>query len=276
MPKCGKYRMEKQSLKKAILITIPRGTVPVWHKARGKGQVGLAILLAERSAYKEDLTARAKSDEKETRGSAKCKEKRERRGKLHAQSRGCLRGAYGGLHDAILVQDEPELDLNAKDEGLHVFLQTGMCCRQILMKVYGNDIPTTVKKGVISEIVRKHLQEWQKKVYKRDFAGAMFASPAILRDETVDLLALVGPIQSTEELKKLVGMQWQWWPKYGGELAELSSSLDIPAFKPLLRKPQGEKIKKAVEGDIIMNDLLPLDPDESVAQSLSHRKSPKF
>ncbi|EGO04651.1 hypothetical protein SERLA73DRAFT_118595 [Serpula lacrymans var. lacrymans S7.3] len=219
--------------------------------AHGKGQVGLAILLAERSTYKENLTARAKSDKRETRGSAKYKEKRERRGKLHAQSRGCL-----------------------QDEGLHVFLQTGMCRHQILMKVYGNNIPILTvpccnicdpsllnwtqpgsppmqiqqaagKKGVISKIVQKHLQEWQKKVYKHNFADAIFASPAIFRDKTVDLLASVDPIQLIEEQK--------WWPRYGGDLAELLLSLDIPAFKSLPRKPQGEKKKKAVEGDIVMN-----------------------
>ncbi|EGO30511.1 hypothetical protein SERLADRAFT_404648 [Serpula lacrymans var. lacrymans S7.9] len=57
------------------------------------------------------------------------------------------------------------------------------------------------KKGVISKIVQKHLQEWQKKVYKHNFADAIFASPAIFRDKTVDLLASVDPIQLIEEQK---------------------------------------------------------------------------
>ncbi|EGN93326.1 hypothetical protein SERLA73DRAFT_156505 [Serpula lacrymans var. lacrymans S7.3] len=176
-----------------------------------------------------------KKNVEEEQTSVKGKQKK-KTGKVHAQSQGSKQGAHGDLHDFILVKDEPVLDYATKDEGLLAFIQTGLCRRAVLTKVYGNKtnvvtVPccnicdvsllneirpgiismqkrqSAAKKGEICEFVCENLQLWQKSVHKRDFTRAMFASLAILQDDTINFLAMVGPIKSAEELHMLVGGQ---------------------------------------------------------------------
>ena len=43
-----------------------------------------------------------------------------------------------GKNDAIFVKEQPILDVEVADEGLHVLVQTGLCCRKVLTEIYGN------------------------------------------------------------------------------------------------------------------------------------------
>lgn len=56
-------------------------------------------------------------------------------------ARGARRGGADGKHDAILVRHEPRLDVNRGDEGLHTLVQTGVCRRAVLTKIYNNKPP---------------------------------------------------------------------------------------------------------------------------------------
>ncbi|KAJ6522648.1 hypothetical protein DFH09DRAFT_1097033 [Mycena vulgaris] len=63
----------------------------------------------------------------------------------------------------------------------------------------------------------------------------------ILKDETVALLASVGPITSLNHLKKTLAGQWLWIDDYGKALYQFLSSLSIPPMKPLPKKPRAPK-----------------------------------
>lgn len=104
------------------------------------------------------------------------------------------------------------------------------------------------KRGIPCEDVRDRLVDWRSQMWERDYEGALFSSAALLRDETVDLLASVGPFTSRGQLERLLGGQWKWERKYGGDLYDLLANLDIPPMKPIPRKPRGSK--RAVEGGI--------------------------
>jgi hypothetical protein len=72
--------------------------------------------------------------------------------KAYAEAHGLLRGRLGGGSDNILELDRragdtiwPTMDHEAEDEGLHAFLQTGSCRRQLAREVYNNK--TTSKYG---------------------------------------------------------------------------------------------------------------------------------
>ena len=62
-------------------------------------------------------------------------------GQVHANSCGAKRGARGGQHDTIFVKEQPRIQPDAPDEGLHVLVQTGTCRRLVLTEIYGNRIP---------------------------------------------------------------------------------------------------------------------------------------
>lgn len=111
--------------------------------ARGYGRTGIAVLLAEKSAYDLDLveasqvrdTTKKKSHIREATQYPKAKDK------MYAINHGVLRGAHGGETDSVEVKCEPPLDISALDEGLYCFVQTMLCRRSILTRVYENAKP---------------------------------------------------------------------------------------------------------------------------------------
>ncbi|KAJ7622306.1 P-loop containing nucleoside triphosphate hydrolase protein [Roridomyces roridus] len=249
--------------------------------ARTHGRTGVAILLAEPSAYAVDLTEGATKDvavkgkgkrhakAKETETEAE-KRKKAQDKKMYAKLRGVLRGGVDVKHDEILARDSHYLDLEAADEGLHVLIQAGTCRRAILTEIYKNapaeptvpccDICTpellnltrpakppkvirqsAVKHGQVNADVQTSLDEWRVRIKQRDYPSPLFAAAAILRDETVALLSSVGPIESREHLQKVLAGQWTWWGKYGEELYAHLSSLVIAPMVPLPKKTRGQK-----------------------------------
>jgi hypothetical protein len=143
---------------------------------RGKGTMGLGVMLVEQSAFGVDLLAaeepsiiqesagRARSQGRggQSRGQGRGQGQGRGRGrggarpgsqaadtiqktakqkKMAAEVRGAKRGSRGGLHDAILIREQPLIDPNASDEGLHVLVQTGTCRRLVLQEIFGNKRP---------------------------------------------------------------------------------------------------------------------------------------
>ncbi|KAJ7731866.1 P-loop containing nucleoside triphosphate hydrolase protein [Mycena metata] len=259
--------------------------------ARAHGRTGIAILLVEPSAYTVDLKAELEK-EHAPRGKKKVapkgeeseaeKRKKAQDKKLYAKSRGVDRGAAGGKHDAILVADTPPLDPEATNEGLYVLIQTGTCRRAILTTIYNNkpavstvaccDIccpelldltrpgkppkvarQSAIKRGEVNMDLQVTLNRWRTNIKARDYPSPLFASSAILRDETIALLASVGPINSVQHLKKILSGQWTWWDKYGEELYACLEGQLIPAMVPLPKKTRGTK-RQREEGDAVTSN----------------------
>lgn len=97
---------------------------------------------------------------------------------------------------------------------------------------------------------------------ERDFPGAFFASNAVMKDETLDLLSSVGPITSQAHLEKILAGQWLWLEKYGRELYEFLGSLSLPPMKLLPKQPRGNK-RTLVQAEQV--PLIPKKPRSAVA-----------
>jgi hypothetical protein len=120
--------------------------------ARSSVRTGLAVLLAELSAFSVDIQATLEALQKATMaktGDARTAKGRPRRNKKVAVkkdiaiSRGLKRGSMNPTYDSQppLAKSQAPVDPNADDENLLVFVQTGICRRKVLTEVYKNDIP---------------------------------------------------------------------------------------------------------------------------------------
>lgn len=108
--------------------------------ARGRGHVGLGVLLVEKSVYDLDVSG---VNGKEKKGKGKQKGVRQTldypKGKKgHAFKHGVLRGGHNGEYDHTLVKEAVPVDYEALDEGLYAFVQTGSCRRAVLTDIYRN------------------------------------------------------------------------------------------------------------------------------------------
>jgi hypothetical protein len=122
--------------------------------ARGDGRTGYAVLLVEKSAFEVDpshppstTSPSATKSVPATKGKARGARKPAKKGgaKLgatYAVLHGQKRGLRGGVHDAVpQLAHEPELTDGASAEGLYIFIQTTICRRQVLTKIYRNKTP---------------------------------------------------------------------------------------------------------------------------------------
>ncbi|KAE9385324.1 P-loop containing nucleoside triphosphate hydrolase protein [Gymnopus androsaceus JB14] len=217
--------------------------------ARAPNRRGLAILLVEKSAYAEDLNAlkdlveepAKKSGKKKKPGGAAQKKVSAKEKKKYAEIHGVNRGSHGGKKDHIYLKVEPVIDENLSNEGLFVLVQTGICRRQVLTKIFQNKAPelaegvaccdlcdptlldktrpgapqaasrrSIIKKGLAHKETMNELHKWRTEISKRDFPSMLFGPSAILKDDTVELLASVGPIKTLARLDKVLGGQWSW------------------------------------------------------------------
>ncbi len=110
-------------------------------------------MLVEKSAYAEDLNAlqelvedvaKKAAKKKKPGGSKKKGTAKEKR--VHAEARGLRRGWSGAEYDAVLAKTEPQRVENADNEGLFVLVQTGVCRRQVLTKIFKNEKPRKLSK----------------------------------------------------------------------------------------------------------------------------------
>ncbi|KAJ7764573.1 P-loop containing nucleoside triphosphate hydrolase protein [Mycena maculata] len=234
-----------------------------------------AIDLTEELAKEQGVRGKKKVPAKEKESDAEKRRKAKKR-KAYAKSRGVNRGAAGGKQDEILVRDTPRLDPEAANKGLYVSVQAGTCRRAILTRIFGNKpaskrlaiTPTVlccdiccpellnlvrpgkapkvtcqsaIKRGEVQKNLQVVLDEWRTSIKHRDYPSPLFASSAILRDETIALLSSVGPINSRKHLQKILAGQWTWWVKYGGELYHCLAGQTIPPMVPLPQKTRGRK-----------------------------------
>ncbi|KAJ7849552.1 hypothetical protein B0H14DRAFT_2582480 [Mycena olivaceomarginata] len=88
--------------------------------------------------------------------------------------------------------------------------------------------------------VQIKLNEWRTEIKPRDFPGIMYASSMILKDETIALLASVGPITSQQHLQQTLLGQWLWIDEYGGALYRFMSSKGYPLKKSPTSGPKSE------------------------------------
>ncbi|KAE9391377.1 hypothetical protein BT96DRAFT_1060959 [Gymnopus androsaceus JB14] len=82
--------------------------------------------------------------------------------------------------------------------------------------------------------------------FRRDFSSMLFGPSGVLKDDTVELLASVGPIKTLARLDKVLGAQWSWREKYGPSLVETLTVLKIP-FIPKPKKEKSKAVKRAGE-----------------------------
>ena len=92
----------------------------------------------------------------------------------------------------------------------------------------------------------KALHTWRTEIWKRDFRDSIFPPSGILKDETLQNLSSVGPIQSLIVLERIVSASWPWFGKYGDSLLEAMKEMSIPAMVP---KPRKTRAKKRSAGD---------------------------
>ncbi|KAL1674687.1 P-loop containing nucleoside triphosphate hydrolase protein [Schizophyllum commune] len=231
--------------------------------ARGRGRIGLAVLLVEPSAFLVNLSQALSGVANIQTTSSKGKKRTGRvkthgkRTKKDAIARGLLRGAADTLHDAIFVREQPPFDWSSEDENLLVYVQTGICRRAVLTEIYKNQPPNPsvrccdlcdsslldavrpgnpptatrqpkVKRGIPYAPVQRKLLEWRRVVVARDYPQALFGGSAFLKDETVELLASVGSFDTETRLLKILGGQWKWYKTHGRELFGILKSFSIP------------------------------------------------
>ncbi|KAL0959483.1 hypothetical protein HGRIS_011198 [Hohenbuehelia grisea] len=232
--------------------------------ARGADCEGIAILLVEKSAYNIIISEATNHSQKASQANAEGS-KTAKAAKEYAKAHGVQRGSYyGGDDDAVIEKRQPHLNLEADDEGLLVFVQTGRCLREVLCAAYGNEVPSpsipccdvcdpgllektrpappaskgrqsNVRRGLPAPRAQDALDEWRRKIHRRDFAGALFAPDGILPDATIDLLSSVGQIASRAKLDRVLAARWCWLSRYGNELLEMLCEMDIP-FIPRPKK----------------------------------------
>lgn len=105
---------------------------------------------------------------------------------------------------------------------------------------------SAVKRGEVNRDVQLELHKWRVKIRERDYPTPLYSASTILRDETVALLASVGPIDSRGALEAVLAGQWMWWTEYGEELYACLAVQTIPPMIPLPKKTRAKK--RPVEG----------------------------
>ncbi|KAJ3525895.1 hypothetical protein NMY22_g10385 [Coprinellus aureogranulatus] len=257
--------------------------------ARAAGRNGKAILLVEKSAYNLMHEYQATNNTKGQKTNAKPPKRTRKQVKAHAEKNGVKRGGVGGKTDGVVGEKRNlEPDEWAVDEGLLAFVQSMLCRRDIVTKVYRNKItgpaiqccdlcdPTLLNEcrpGPAPLKPRKQstknddaepcaaaktaLLDWRVSILKKDFPNAVFGPGAILSDALVDGIALAGRVESKERLEELVGT-WKWNSKYGAPLLEILKSIPaseyefdprpLPAPAPEVVSSTAEK-RKAVDDE---------------------------
>ncbi|TFK58862.1 P-loop containing nucleoside triphosphate hydrolase protein [Pluteus cervinus] len=195
----------------------------------------------------------------------------------YANEHGAKRGAVGGRDDIAPTGMNTPLVFNTPDEGLLSFVQCCTCRRLVLREVFANEKPAPtvsccdlcdpsllartrpgkpkatkrkapIRQGVSNATVRTLLHSWRTQIRFKDLAHIDSASE-ILRDETIELLSSVGPIESKEQLGGLLEGQWMWYSRYADHLLKTLQSITIPPMQPKPKKTQKKRSRPTEDGD---------------------------
>lgn len=80
-----------------------------------------------------------------------------------------------------------------------------------------------------------------------------------MKEETLDTLASVGPVDSLARLKAVVGEQWAWMDRYGDAVVEAFSKHNVPEMKPL---PPKSRVKRTHDADTTISSNEIATPEE--------------
>lgn len=129
---------------------------------------------------------------------------------------------------------------------------------------------TAVKQGVPNRAVMKALNVWRLKMFKRDFSGAFFTANGFFSNEILELCSAVGPIDDFERLRVVLGGKWCWIDKYGEDLLNELTSLDVPPMKP---KPTASK-RRAANTNSPINEVANSEDDGDEPPVVNASESP--
>ncbi|KAI0344969.1 P-loop containing nucleoside triphosphate hydrolase protein [Trametopsis cervina] len=121
--------------------------------ARGHGQIGLAVLLVEPTAFHIDLTttalnlpakqSRQQRDKRDTTAGSPPTARKTRAAaaasKAYAIAHGLRRGGTPATNDGPPTGTQPAFDPEADDEGMLLFIQSTICRRQVWLSVFENN-----------------------------------------------------------------------------------------------------------------------------------------
>ncbi|KAJ7463672.1 hypothetical protein FB451DRAFT_1340978 [Mycena latifolia] len=287
------YRDTVMQLFRAGVIRVLVCTDAAGMGSRGRGREGLAVMLVEKTAFEANATGKEDSLEPDSQAAATSTVASSRgrggaagggrgrggrgrgwgrgrgrgwgRGKDYAVLHGQKRGPFGGKHDKISRQPEPEIPPDAPGEGIYVYIQSTTCRRAVQAAIFQNEAPNVSalkccdlcnprlfdrtrpskplaasrqqasKKGLPVDSVRQSLYGWRRTIKKEKYPRALFSPLAILDDDACERLSSIGPIQSLEQLAQHLG-GWARWDTLGVSLFQFMSGLDIPELVPLTRK----------------------------------------
>ncbi|EIW77928.1 P-loop containing nucleoside triphosphate hydrolase protein [Coniophora puteana RWD-64-598 SS2] len=243
--------------------------------ARARNRKGLAVLLCEPSAFSADLSellndALRKKGAKGRLNSKKATSEfqpNKAASKAYAAAHGRNRGACSEKDELEHLQDEPDVDVDAADEGLIHFVQTTGCCCALLAKVFRNppsssdlsvpccDIchpslldqirpgpkpsvqrgPKTKKCEPRADIV-KAIHAWRVRV-SQTFPRHSFLTPgSVLSEDGVTGLASMTPL-SAETISTWLVPRWIRWEKYGEELTNVVLDADRGLRQTIAQPP---------------------------------------
>ncbi|KAF9556931.1 P-loop containing nucleoside triphosphate hydrolase protein [Agrocybe pediades] len=247
--------------------------------ARDPKRTGIAVLLVEKTVFDADLSNISESNAKNiTQKGVQQSTAYPKAPKGYAIKHGVQRGSHHGKSDENHNRQPVPLDAASPDEGLYTLAQTGGCRREVLTQIYENKTPqptvpccdicepslldrvrpsppdaTTrkpqVKTGTINMSVKTALQKWRREIWQRDFKNAMFNASAILKDDTLETLASVGPLEGLDDLERVVGEEWPWLDKYGDELLQTMAGLAIAPMEPRPTQRRTEKRPLVAENE---------------------------
>jgi hypothetical protein len=104
----------------------------------------------------------------------------------------------------------------------------------------------TFKLVVAVDSVRMALFEWRQKMKAKHWPNtSMWGPQAILNDNTCELLASIGPVESKAFLASVFKASWAWWDKLGDELFSFLCNLDIPPLPQTLRGTKQQPLTSA-------------------------------
>ncbi|PIL24782.1 transporter [Ganoderma sinense ZZ0214-1] len=250
--------------------------------ARGPGRTGIAILLVERSVYNVDLLNTTKETLAASSKPSKSKKKQPREKtdtpatkrdpkqvREYALAHGLARGASSKTDDTP-TGDQPPVNEDDDDEGLHAFVQSTVCRRKVWAVAFESGIPAptvpccdicdptlldrtrppvlpqdkrakALKRGERDLAARERLCQWRETVYAREHPLAQYDVSGLLQDELLDLLVSHGPL-SRAQVAGMLQDKWVFWQRHGEALSVAVTSLPI-LFKPLPPKPR-RQVKK--------------------------------
>ncbi|KAF8973654.1 P-loop containing nucleoside triphosphate hydrolase protein [Flammula alnicola] len=249
--------------------------------ARGPGRQGLAVMIVEKSAFEiatSQLTAEVPSQAKgrgRGRGKAQGRAAATKNGAHYAVAHGQRRGMFGGAYDKVVSLDETHITLetlqDSPGEGIYLYIQTTNCRRSLLRTIFQNNPSavgkmsccdvcnpqlfdtvrpskpqqatrqTALKRVAPIDSVRMALYRWRREIKAKNWPCSMWGPQAILDDNTCELLASLGPVESEEFLSSVLKAGWAWWDTLGTELFSFLHGLDIPPSHKLHEAPNDDR-----------------------------------